>query len=58
MRKVWQDAISESNLTTNISHLRKVLGETKRRHDNIVSVPGSGYRFVAGLTRAFDGDRS
>jgi DNA-binding winged helix-turn-helix (wHTH) protein len=42
MRKVWQDAIRESNLTTNISHLRKVL-ETRDRHDYIVTVPGRGY---------------
>jgi Tol biopolymer transport system component/DNA-binding winged helix-turn-helix (wHTH) protein len=55
MHQVWQDAIvEESNLTTNISHLRKLLGESRDRHDYIVTVPGRGYRFVAGVTQAFD----
>src|SRR4030095_4633938 len=55
MRRVWQDAIvEESNLTTNISHLRKVLGESRDRHPYIVTVPGHGYRFVAGVRQAFD----
>ena len=55
MRRVWQDTIvEESNLTTNISHLRKLLGETRYRHDYIVTVPGRGYRFVAGVKQAFD----
>jgi Tol biopolymer transport system component/DNA-binding winged helix-turn-helix (wHTH) protein len=55
MRKVWQDSIvEESNLATNISHLRKLLGETRDKHDYIVTVPGRGYRFVAGVTQGFD----
>jgi DNA-binding winged helix-turn-helix (wHTH) protein/Tol biopolymer transport system component len=55
MRQVWQDTIvEESNLTTNISHLRKVLGESRDKHDYIVTVPGRGYRFVAGVTQPFD----
>lgn len=55
MRQVWQDTIvEESNLTTNISHLRKLLGENRDRHDYIVTVPGRGYRFVAGVKLAFD----
>ena len=55
MRQVWQDTIvEESNLTTNISHLRKVLGESRDRHDYIVTVPGRGYRFVAGVRQALD----
>ena len=55
MRHVWQDQIVEdSNLTTNISHLRKILGESRDRHDYIVTVPGRGYRFVAGVRQAFD----
>lgn len=52
MRQVWPDAIvEESNLTTNISHLRKLLGENR---DYIVTVPGRGYRFVAGVELAVD----
>lgn len=55
MRQVWQDAIvEESNLTTNISHLRKVLGENRGSHQYIVTVPGRGYRFVAGVKLAVD----
>lgn len=55
MREVWQDTIvEESNLTTNISHLRKLLGDNRGRHDYIVTVPGRGYRFVAGVKLAFD----
>jgi len=55
MRQVWQNTIvEESNLTTNISHLRKLLGESRDRHDYIVTVPGRGYRFVAGVRQGFD----
>ncbi len=55
MRQVWPDAVvEESNLTTNISHLRKILGESRNTHDYIVTVPGRGYRFVAGVEVAAD----
>jgi Tol biopolymer transport system component/DNA-binding winged helix-turn-helix (wHTH) protein len=55
IHRVWQDAIvEESNLTTNISHLRKILGESRDKHDYIVTIPGRGYRFVAGVRLAFD----
>jgi Tol biopolymer transport system component/DNA-binding winged helix-turn-helix (wHTH) protein len=53
MRRVWGDVVvEESNLTTNISHLRKVLGEKPNQHQYIVTVPGQGYRFVAGVRAA------
>jgi Tol biopolymer transport system component/DNA-binding winged helix-turn-helix (wHTH) protein len=55
MRQVWGDVIvEESNLTRNISHLRKLLGEKPDQHDYIVTVPGQGYRFVAGVRPAID----
>lgn len=55
MRHVWQDQIvEESNLTTNISHLRKLLGEKRGSHDYIVTIPGRGYRFVAGVSQGVD----
>lgn len=55
MRQVWGDVIvEEGNLTRNISHLRKLLGEKPDQHDYIVTVPGQGYRFVAGVRPAFD----
>jgi DNA-binding winged helix-turn-helix (wHTH) protein/TolB-like protein/Tfp pilus assembly protein PilF len=48
MRRIWPDSfVEESNLTTNISHLRKALGENAQQHQYIVRVPGGGYRFVA-----------
>ena len=55
MRQVWRETIvEEGNLTTNISHLRKLLGETRHRHEYILTIPGRGYRFVAGVRPAFD----
>jgi Tol biopolymer transport system component/DNA-binding winged helix-turn-helix (wHTH) protein len=55
MQRVWQNTIvEESNLATNISHLRKLLGESRNQHEYIVTIPGRGYRFVAGVRQAFD----
>jgi Tol biopolymer transport system component/DNA-binding winged helix-turn-helix (wHTH) protein len=55
MRQIWHETIvEEGNLTTNISHLRKLLGETRHRHEYILTIPGRGYRFVAGVRPAFD----
>lgn len=51
MRLVWPNAhVEESNLTVNLSMLRKALGETADRQRFIVTVPGKGYRFVGDLT--------
>jgi Tol biopolymer transport system component/DNA-binding winged helix-turn-helix (wHTH) protein len=45
---VWgEQFVEESNLTVNISLLRKALGEKKRDNKFIVTVPGTGYGFVA-----------
>ena len=55
IRRVWGEVVvEEGNLTTNISHLRKVLGDKPDQHDYIVTVPGQGYRFVAGVRAGFD----
>ena len=55
MRRVWPDtAVEEGNLTLNISSLRKTLGDDRRRHEYIVTIPGKGYRFVAGVRATFD----
>ena len=55
MRRVWPDtAVEEGNLTFNISSLRKALGDDPRRHEYIVTIPGEGYRFVAGVRATFD----
>jgi len=48
MREIWMDTIvEESNLSQNISILRRVLGEKRGEHQFIVTVPGRGYKFVA-----------
>ncbi|HET6893371.1 MAG TPA: winged helix-turn-helix domain-containing protein [Pyrinomonadaceae bacterium] len=53
MRRVWGDtAVEEGNLTFNISSLRKALGERPNQHEYIVTIPGEGYRFVAGVRAA------
>jgi len=55
MQRVWGESIvEESNLSSNISHLRKLLGESRMQHDYIVTIPGRGYRFVAGVKQALD----
>lgn len=48
MQAVWPETVvEENNLTRNISTLRKALGETPDEHRYVVTIPGSGYRFVA-----------
>lgn len=55
MRNVWPDtAVEEGNLTFNISNLRKALGDDPKRHEYIVTIPGQGYQFVAGVRARFD----
>jgi serine/threonine-protein kinase len=50
MEAVWPDSIvEENNLAQAISKLRQVFGETPGSHNYIVTVPGRGYRFVAGV---------
>src|SRR5215467_4408448 len=50
MQAVWPDtAVEENNLTQSISVLRRALGEGRGEHQYIVTVPGRGYQFVAGL---------
>jgi DNA-binding winged helix-turn-helix (wHTH) protein len=50
LNEAWAGTIvEEGNLTQAISVLRKALGETRSDHRYIVTVPGSGYRFVAGV---------
>jgi TolB-like protein len=50
MRQLWPDTfVEESNLTFNISVIRKALGETAQTAVYIETVPKRGYRFVAPL---------
>jgi len=51
MKAVWPDAfVEETNLTQNISTLRKTLGETTDGRSYIETFPKRGYRFSAVVT--------
>jgi DNA-binding winged helix-turn-helix (wHTH) protein/Tol biopolymer transport system component len=53
MSAVWGDTIVEENsLNKNISVLRRTLGEDPRQHRFIVTVPGTGYKFVASIVES------
>lgn len=56
MRAIWPDAfVEENNLNQSVSTLRRALGETRGENRYIATVPGRGYRFVAGVrTRGED----
>src|SRR5690348_3699475 len=48
MKALWPDSfVDESNLTQQISMIRKALGETAGERRYIATVPGRGYRFAA-----------
>ncbi len=50
-QRVWADQIvEESNLTVQMSAIRKALGESRQQQQYISTVTGRGYRFVAGVT--------
>jgi TolB-like protein/DNA-binding winged helix-turn-helix (wHTH) protein len=50
MTALWPDVwVEENNLTQHISMLRKALGERAGEHRYVVTVPGRGYSFVAGV---------
>jgi len=52
MRAVWPDtAVEEENLTQSVYILRKALNESPNEHRYIVTIPGSGYRFVAAVRK-------
>jgi DNA-binding winged helix-turn-helix (wHTH) protein/TolB-like protein/Flp pilus assembly protein TadD len=57
MEQVWPGiAVEENNLTQNISALRKALGERREAPQYILTVPGSGYRFIADVRGAVAGN--
>jgi len=50
MRELWPETfVEESNLTFNISVMRKALGDTAQNPGYIETVPKRGYRFVAAV---------
>src|SRR5499433_868182 len=51
LKKVWPDTfVEEANLASNISQLRKALGDGENGQRYIETAPKRGYRFVAGVT--------
>ena len=53
LKTVWPDTlVEEANLASNISLLRKALGEGENGHRYIETVPKRGYRFVAQVRAA------
>jgi Tol biopolymer transport system component/DNA-binding winged helix-turn-helix (wHTH) protein len=50
LKKVWPDTfVEEANLASNISQLRKALGDGENGERYIETAPKRGYRFVAGV---------
>ena len=59
LKGIWPDAfVEEVNLAVNISTLRKLFGEGPQDGRYIVTVPGSGYRFVAEVSVMIDEQES
>lgn len=57
LEKVWANQfVEENNLTVHISALRKALGERKGENRFLITVPGKGYKFVAGLNDETNGE--
>lgn len=53
LETIWPGQIlEESNLTVNISAVRKALGEKAAQPRFLVTIPGRGYRFVARVRQA------
>src|SRR5580693_3203157 len=59
MQALWPDSfVEESNLTQQVSMIRKALGESASEPRYIVTVPGCGYRFTAQPNVAADDEPS
>ncbi len=55
MKLVWPDTfVDENNLASNISQLRKALGEGENGQKFIETIPKRGYRFIANVQKAQD----
>src|SRR5262249_31329518 len=52
LKRVWPDTfVEEANLASNISQLRKALGDGENGHRYIETAPKRGYRFVADVKK-------
>src|SRR5262247_218782 len=59
MQSLWPDTfVEESNLTQNISQLRRALGDGAADAQYIETIPKRGYRFVAGVQSLAGADMS
>lgn len=57
MQAIWPDSfVEETNLTVNVSLLRKVLGSALDGQPYIETVPRKGYRFTAAVTECEEED--
>ena len=57
MEAIWPDSfVEETNITVNISLLRKTLGSMSDGQPYIETVPRKGYRFNAGVIECEDAD--
>jgi DNA-binding winged helix-turn-helix (wHTH) protein/TolB-like protein/tetratricopeptide (TPR) repeat protein len=57
MEAVWPDSfVEETNITVNISYLRKTLGSAGNGQPYIETVPRRGYRFNGGVTECEEAD--
>ncbi|HEY6403311.1 MAG TPA: winged helix-turn-helix domain-containing protein, partial [Blastocatellia bacterium] len=57
MRSLWPDTfVEESNLTQNISQLRRALGDGTDGAKYIETIPKRGYRFIANVQSVVEGD--
>ena len=55
LNRVWPEtSVNENNLARQVSSLRRALGQRPDQHDFLVTVPGQGYRFVAGVQHLID----
>src|SRR5262249_55399759 len=53
LRQVWADSVvEEGSLTSHVSLLRRVLGETPGQARYIETIPKRGYRFIASVTES------
>jgi Tol biopolymer transport system component/DNA-binding winged helix-turn-helix (wHTH) protein len=56
LKKVWPDTfVEEANLASNISQLRKALGDGENGQRFIETAPKRGYRFVASVKKVVNG---